>query len=187
MHVKHNGRTSFYYQEVRPLWTRRESNPRPNEEAICFLHAYHCLGFRAQARPVPPTYALSSKNFIPIARPTGTISDFSAPPVQDASERLALGWCLVPAPCAGIKPIYYTSIKQREQTCFRQLNCWKPRLKCPLSGALRAYIPPRPAVKSSLARFFKRSVGGIEVDSVWTGKAKSQLPSKSRAKVRLTF
>ena len=48
--------------------------------------------------------------------------------------------------------MYYTSIKQREHNCFRQLNCWRPILKCPPSGALRAYAPPRPAVKSGRAR-----------------------------------
>ncbi len=30
--------------------------------------------------------------------------------------------CLVLASNAGIKPIYYTSIRQRERSCFRQLN-----------------------------------------------------------------
>ena len=31
-------------------------------------------------------------------------------------------WCLVSAPCAEIKPvIYYTSIRQRERSCFRQI------------------------------------------------------------------
>ena len=33
----------------------------------------------------------------------------------------AFGWCLVSAPCAEIKPIYCTSIRQRERNCFRQL------------------------------------------------------------------
>ena len=28
------------------LWSWRESNPRPNEEAIRFLHAYRRLNFR---------------------------------------------------------------------------------------------------------------------------------------------
>lgn len=36
-----------------------------------------------------------------------------------ASER-----CLVPAPCAGIKPVTYcSSVRQRERSCFRQINC----------------------------------------------------------------
>ena len=42
-------------------WTWRESNPRPNEEIISFLHAYLCLIFRATAEPKPSTVALSSK------------------------------------------------------------------------------------------------------------------------------
>ena len=43
------------------LWSWRESNPRPNEEIISFLHAYLCLIFRATAEPKPSTVALSSK------------------------------------------------------------------------------------------------------------------------------
>ena len=34
----------------------------------------------------------------------------------------AIGWCLVPTPCVGIKPIYYTSIRQRERNSVRQIN-----------------------------------------------------------------
>ena len=43
------------------LWSWRESNPRPNEEIISFLHAYLCLIFRATAEPKLSTVALSSK------------------------------------------------------------------------------------------------------------------------------
>ena len=32
-------------------------------------------------------------------------------------------------PCGGIKLIYCTSIKQRERSCFRQLNFWSLRLR----------------------------------------------------------
>lgn len=32
------------------LWTRRVSNPRPNRDALSFLHAYLCLSFSGQAR-----------------------------------------------------------------------------------------------------------------------------------------
>ena len=67
------------------MWTRRESNPRPNEETICFLHAYLRLGFRTRARPELPASVLSSESFIIAARPAPTIPDLSAPPVQDAS------------------------------------------------------------------------------------------------------
>ena len=43
------------------VWSWRESNPRPNEEIISFLHAYLCLDFRAPAEPKPSTDTLSSK------------------------------------------------------------------------------------------------------------------------------
>ena len=50
-------------------WTWRESNPRPNEEIISFLHAYLCLSFRATAEPKPSTIALSFKvSFSPQGR-----------------------------------------------------------------------------------------------------------------------
>lgn len=55
-------------------------------------------------------------------------------------------------PGKGIKPIYCTSIKQRERIDFRQINCRKPRFKCPLPSALRAYKSLRTAVKSSQPR-----------------------------------
>ena len=31
-------------------WSWRESNPRPNEETIRFLHAYLCLGFSSAGK-----------------------------------------------------------------------------------------------------------------------------------------
>ena len=39
-------------------WSWRDSNSRPNEELICFLHAYLRLDFRVAARPKPPTTTL---------------------------------------------------------------------------------------------------------------------------------
>ena len=42
-------------------WSWRESNPRPNEETISFLHAYLWLHFRATAEPKPSTATLSPK------------------------------------------------------------------------------------------------------------------------------
>ena len=68
-------------------WSWRESNPRPNEEKIGFLHAYLCLSFRAPAEPKPSTDALSSKDFISAARPATTISDLAAPLGRNASEQ----------------------------------------------------------------------------------------------------
>ena len=37
------------------LWSWRDSNSRPNEELICFLHVYLRFDCREQARPKPPT------------------------------------------------------------------------------------------------------------------------------------
>lgn len=42
------------------VWSRRDSNPRPNEEAIRFLHVYLRLNFRAPTRPKPPIGTLFS-------------------------------------------------------------------------------------------------------------------------------
>ena len=67
-------------------WTWRESNPRPNEEIISFLHAYLCRSFRAAAEPKPSTATLSSKDFADAARPMPTISDMTAPLNRNASE-----------------------------------------------------------------------------------------------------
>ena len=70
-----------------PRWSWRESNPRPNEEAICFLHAYLCIGFRATAGAELPTFAFSSKRLTVGARPPQAIPDFPAPPYRRASGR----------------------------------------------------------------------------------------------------
>ena len=131
-------------------WTRRGLNPRPNKEAICFLHAYLRLDFRAPTRPKPPIGTLSLK--------TSSCTQGRAKlfPIylhhRIKTLRKNSSWVMSRSnTCVGIKLIYYTSIKQRERKCFRQLNFRKPRLKCPPSSALHAYIPHRLAVKSSLA------------------------------------
>ena len=41
-------------------WSWRDSNSRPNEDLICFLHVYLRLNCRGGARPKPPTQPLSS-------------------------------------------------------------------------------------------------------------------------------
>ena len=38
-------RQSFEYQIIASLWSWWDSNPRPNRETICFLHAYSSLRF----------------------------------------------------------------------------------------------------------------------------------------------
>ena len=119
MVFKNNLENHFFYQ-----WSWWDSNPRPNRETIRFLHVYSGLHFRATARPGPPTATLSSKNFITAARPVVTISEETAPLIQNVSEKELSERCLVSAPCAEIKPVtYYTSVRQRERNYFRQLNC----------------------------------------------------------------
>ena len=78
-----------YGQSVRPFfipWRWRDSNSRPNEELICFLHVYLRLHCRGRARPKPPTHPLSSKISLGARDLLQTISDIAAPPDRNASE-----------------------------------------------------------------------------------------------------
>ena len=116
------------------LWSWRESNPRPNKEAIRFLHAYSRLHFRATARPGPPTGALSSK-ISSASRGSGRLFPIFLRRFvfwfgTTSSERR-----LVPSPGDGIKPVIYcTSIRQRERSCFRQLIVWPTWFRSPQSS-----------------------------------------------------
>ena len=106
------------------LWSWRESNPRPNEETIRFLHAYLGFDFRATARPKPPTATLSPESHPDI----GACLNYSRFTCAADSRRFgttSLERRLVPSPGDGIKlVIYCASIKQRERNCFRQLIWW---------------------------------------------------------------
>ena len=51
----------FFFKLSIFQWSWRESNPRPNKEAIRFLHAYSGLDFRDESRPGLPNPSLSSK------------------------------------------------------------------------------------------------------------------------------
>ena len=130
-------------------WSWRESNPRPNEEIISFLHAYLCLNFRAAAEPKPSTATLSSKNFIYAARPTWTISDVAAPLDQNASEQQ------LPSDVPSQHLVPGLSV---DLLCFNhaaRAYCLSPdkfsrtEIKVPANEALHAYLPFLPAVKSS--------------------------------------
>ncbi|BAR49932.1 hypothetical protein TF3313_2499 [Tannerella forsythia 3313] len=68
------------------MWSWRDSNSRPNEELICFLHAYLRLHFRAAARPKPPTATLFPEFSLAVRDIRQAISDISAPPVRIASK-----------------------------------------------------------------------------------------------------
>ena len=130
-------------------WSWRESNPRPNEEIISFLHAYLCLNFRAAAEPKPSTATLSSKNFIYAARPTWTISDVAAPLDRNASEQQ------LPSDVPSQHLVPGLSV---DLLCFNhaaRAYCLSPdkfsrtEIKVPANEALHAYLPFLPAVKSS--------------------------------------
>ena len=69
------------------LWSWRDSNSRPNEELICFLHVYLRFNCREQARPKPPTWTLSFKISPAAQGVRQTISDIAAPPYRNASEQ----------------------------------------------------------------------------------------------------
>ena len=78
---------------------------------------------------------------------------------------------LVPLPGSGIKlAIYYTSIKQRERTLFRQLifpqlRLWREPKKPP-----RAYVPSRPAVKSEQPHVEEKVVAKMRPLTISGGK-----------------
>ena len=65
-----------------------------------------------------------------------------------ASEKGLSGRWPVPSPCGGIKLTYYTSVRQRARSCFRQINWTRADIKEPAINALHAYAPPLHAVKS---------------------------------------
>ena len=69
-----------------------------------------------QSQPYPLKLHPSTEAYTDYFRFTCTAlpSDSEQHPWSDVSFR---------QPCGGIKLIYCTSIKQRERSCFRQLNC----------------------------------------------------------------
>ena len=122
-----------YGQSVRPFfipWRWRDSNSRPNEELICFLHVYLRLHCRGRARPKPPTHPLSSKVSPETRGLSQTISDIAAPPDRNASEPQHPGDVTSPQLLQGLSLNHYTSIKQRERNYFRQLIVRCLRFKC---------------------------------------------------------
>ena len=145
-------------------WSWRESNPRPHEETMCFLHAYLSLRFRDAARPEPPTAPLSPKT---------SSRQRSQPQLFPIFLRrlflrfgtTSLGRRLVPLPCSGIKlVIYCTSIKQREHTRCCQLIFRQKRLRSlpsPSSACLHT-ISSRRQIQST-PEVLERDVSGNAV------------------------
>ena len=104
------------------VWSWWDSNPRPNSETICFLHAYSSLLFSWRSKTWTTNYDLILLISLPqrgLRKPFPTVLHrwflrFG----KTSSER-----CLVALPCNAIKPVTYcTSVRQRERNYFRQLN-----------------------------------------------------------------
>jgi len=85
---------SFFF--IKLLWSWRDSNPRPNEELMSFLHAYLRFDCRVQTRPKPPICTLVSKFSSSARNWPLTISDIIAPPFRNASEQQQPGDVLSP-------------------------------------------------------------------------------------------
>ena len=103
------------------LWSWRGLNPRPNEEAKCFLHAYPCLRFSSDYQDQGhQTVSLSSTISFALRSQSKPVPIFSTS-ISNSLGTMAFGRCLVLTPCAKIKQIYYYSIKQQEQSYYCQL------------------------------------------------------------------
>ena len=68
-------------------WSWRESNPRPNEEVICFLHAYPQTWFSNKSRIRATDFYLSFLILQKFRSTTSTIPDLFAPPDRAASGK----------------------------------------------------------------------------------------------------
>lgn len=134
------------------MWSRRDSNPRPNKQHIRFLHAYSVLGFRRKADSGQPTLRLSSKVFVPEPKTFGTYFRIAIPRNQTSRNRTSAGY-LVSLLCFG-KNANPTAIqiKQRERTLGCQLKFCSKGLKRSRHGSLHAYLPIDLAVETSLPR-----------------------------------
>ena len=97
-------------------------------------------GFRAAARPGPPTDALSSK-ISSVNRGIDRLFPIYLHRLILRFGTTSLERCLVPSSDDGIKPVIYcTSIRQRERSCFRQLICDR-LVKEQAIETPRAYVP----------------------------------------------
>jgi hypothetical protein len=103
------------------LWSWRESNPRPNEEATGFLHAYPRLNFRAPAGSGPPTSTLAPLISPKLQSKTSTSPDLLAPPVRAASWQQHPGDVLSRRLASGLSCNLLDSVTQQERNYFRQL------------------------------------------------------------------
>lgn len=95
--------------------------PVRTRKSYAFYMLISAFGFRAIARPEPPTIALSSKSHTNIE---AYLCYFRFTCTAGSSNSEQHSWSDVSFHLSedGIKPIiYYASIRQRERNCFRQL------------------------------------------------------------------
>ena len=122
-----------YGQSVRPFfipWRWRDSNSRPNEELICFLHVYLRLHCRGRARPKPPTHPYPLKFRL---RPEAylKLSPILLHHLIGTLRSHSIRVMSRPATFAGIKlESTILRLKQRERNYFRQLIVRCLRFKC---------------------------------------------------------
>ena len=123
-------------------WSWRGLNPRPVVDSMSFLHAYSHVGFRVVTGKRRPIATLSSKVSRRLSRLSSPYFRFTFTTWSIRLGKRTIGWCLVSATVAEIKLIYYSSIKQRERSCFRHLNFWCRWLKSVGIITLHAYSSP---------------------------------------------
>ena len=82
------------------------------------------FGFRATTRPGPPIIALSPKNS-PTTRGCRQLFPIYLHRLISGFGTTSSERCLVALSYSAIRPVtYYTSVRQRERNCFRQLIFW---------------------------------------------------------------
>ena len=133
-------------------WSWRDSNPRPNEEAISFLHAYPQTWFSNKHRIRATNVYLSSCYLTETPELRFCQPRFACTACSDRFVATASGRCLVPMPGIGIKRLTYcNSVTQQERNYFRQL--WFDHyFKGSITKTLHAYLSLLPAVKTNQPR-----------------------------------
>ena len=133
------------------LWSWRGLNPRPNKEAMCFLHAYFSFGFRAATRPELPRRNLILCEFHQGCEAIDDYSWICCAACLTVSGRELSGRRLVPMSNKGIKLTYCASVYAARAKVLLPDKLYDAVIKEPIINALHAYTPPRLAVKSMSA------------------------------------
>ena len=142
----------IYGRLFKLLWSRRDSNPRPNKQHIRFLHAYSVLGFRRKADNRQPTLRLTSKIFVIWPKFPNPYFRIAIPRNQTSRNRTSAGYLASLLYFEKTLNPTIIQIKLQEQTLGRQLKFCDKGLKRSRHGSLHAYLPIGLAVETSLPR-----------------------------------